>query len=202
MKQMFTTLFIFTTFFILNSQFSIAFAAAPAPVPQTGQTLCYNTAGAVIPCAGTGQDGAIKSGVAWPNPRFTDNGNGTVTDNLSGLIWLKNANCFGSQVWATAITSANSLASGACGLTDGSTAGQWRLPSIREIRGLVDKSRSNPALPAGHPFTSVQSVNYWSATTIAFGTEYAWYVMMSDGRVFHNTKASNGYFVWPVRSGQ
>ena len=39
-----------------------------------------------------------KKGVAWPNPRFTDNGNGTVTDNLTGLIWLKNANCFGKEL--------------------------------------------------------------------------------------------------------
>jgi hypothetical protein len=34
-----------------------------------------------------------STGVAWPNPRFTDNSDGTVTDNLTGLIWLKNANC-------------------------------------------------------------------------------------------------------------
>ena len=61
--------------------------------PKTGQTLCYDSLGAVVPCAGTGQDGEIKAGVAWPSPRFTDNSNGTVTDNLTGLIWLKNANC-------------------------------------------------------------------------------------------------------------
>jgi hypothetical protein len=171
-------------------------------VPQTGQTICYNTAGTVIDCAGTGQDGAIKSGVAWPNPRFTDNSNGTVTDNLSGLIWLKNANCFGGQVWATAISSANSLASGACGLTDGTTAGQWRLPSIRELRGLVDTSRSYPALPAGHPFTSVQSNLYWSGSTVAYSTNLAWDVYMSDGNVDQLSSKTYNRYVWPVRSGQ
>ncbi len=32
-------------------------------------------------------------GIAWPAPRFTDNMNGTVVDNLTGLVWLKNADC-------------------------------------------------------------------------------------------------------------
>jgi hypothetical protein len=33
-------------------------------------------------------DGEIRAGVAWPTPRFTDNGDGTATDNLTGLTWL------------------------------------------------------------------------------------------------------------------
>ncbi len=65
----------------------------PAPVPQTGQTISY----------ATGDDGALQKGVALPSPRFTDNGNGTVTDNLTGLIWLKNANPCGPKNWYDAI---------------------------------------------------------------------------------------------------
>jgi hypothetical protein len=42
-------------------------------LPQTGQTTCYNTEGNVIPCAGSGQDGDIRAGVPWPDPRFTVN---------------------------------------------------------------------------------------------------------------------------------
>lgn len=91
-------------------------------LPKTGQTTCYDSAG-VIPCTGTGQDGDIRAGVAWPSPRFTDNGNGTITDHLTGLTWLKNVNCFGDQEWATALNLANNLHSGQCGLTDGSAAG-------------------------------------------------------------------------------
>ena len=60
----------------------------PAPVHKTGQTTSY----------ATGDDGDLEKGVAWPNPRFTDNSDGTVTDNLTGLIWLKNANCFGTNI--------------------------------------------------------------------------------------------------------
>jgi len=81
----------------------------------------------------TGQDGDKLAGVASPTPRFVDNGNGTVTDKLTGLIWLKNANCFGEVNWQTALNNANSLANGHCGLTDNSTAGQWRLPNLAEL---------------------------------------------------------------------
>ncbi|MEI6209494.1 MAG: DUF1566 domain-containing protein [Desulfuromonadales bacterium] len=170
-------------------------------LPRTGQTACYDASGAVIACAGTGQDGALQKGVAWPNPRFTDNSNGTVTDNLTGLIWLKNANCFGTQAWTAALTSANTLASGACGLTDGSTAGQWRLPNITELESLVDSERNNPALPAGHPFTSVQSDSYWSSSSYSYNATYAWLVIMYDGIVYGNGKSKYNY-VWPVRAGQ
>ena len=65
----------------------------PAAVPRTGQSTCYDTRGALIKCPGTGQDGDKLAGVAPPVPRFVDNGNGTVTDKLTGLIWLRNANC-------------------------------------------------------------------------------------------------------------
>ncbi len=78
-------------------------------LPETGQTTCYDTAGTAIACAGTGQDGELLKGVAWPSPRFMDNGNGTVTDNLTGLIWLKDANCFISRTWADALLDASVL---------------------------------------------------------------------------------------------
>jgi hypothetical protein len=165
--------------------------AGTVQLPATGQGTSY----------AAGDDGALQKGVALPSPRFTDNGNGAVTDNLTGLVWLKNANCFGTLVWATAITSASSLASGACGLTDGSTAGQWRLPSRKELQSLVDRSKVNPALSAGHPFSAVQADVYWSSSTYAGNTTGAWYVSMYDGVVYGGNKA-NGSYVWPVRSGQ
>ena len=51
-----------------------------------------------------GDDGDLEKGITWPNPRFTDNGVGTVTDNLTGLIWLKDANCFGPRDWSEAVS--------------------------------------------------------------------------------------------------
>ncbi|MBI5016030.1 MAG: hypothetical protein HZB55_11165 [Deltaproteobacteria bacterium] len=67
--------------------------ATGVDVPQTGQTTCYDTSGRLIACAGTGQDGETPAGVPWPVPRFADPGDGTMQDRLTGLTWLKDANC-------------------------------------------------------------------------------------------------------------
>lgn len=183
---------------------------APADIWETGQKTCYNTAGSVIPCAGTEQDGDLQPGVAWPNPRFTNNINGTVTDNLTGLIWLKNANCFGVRIWAAALNDANTLNSGECGLTDSSQAGDWRLPNRKELLSLVDFEYYNPALSnaagtakwsSGDPFDNVQLYHYWSSTTRANFTSDAWNVGMQYGGVGYYGKDSS-YYVWPVRGGQ
>ncbi|MEO5376690.1 MAG: DUF1566 domain-containing protein [Magnetococcus sp. DMHC-6] len=159
-------------------------------IPKTGQTKVY----------ATGDDGDLQKGVAWPDPRFTDNGDGTVKDNLTGLIWLKNANCFSSQSWTNALSSANGLASGSCGLTDGSVVGDWRLPTVNELLSFTDDGRSYPPLPLGHPFSSVQTDLYWSSTTFAGGTSLAWIVYLGNGFVNFIDK-SYTYYVWPVRGG-
>ena len=131
-----------------------------APVEKTGQTTSY----------AAGDDGDLEKGVTWPSPRFTDNTNGTVTDNLTGLIWLKNANCFGTRTWADALSDCNSLASGSYGLSDGSVAGDWRLPNVKELQSLIHYGVYGPALPntlgtgqwsESDPFTNVQSYSYW-----------------------------------------
>ncbi len=163
-----------------------------ALVPKTGQTTSY----------AAGDNGAMQKGVAWPNPRFTDNNNGTVTDNLTGLIWLKNGNCFGTQIWTDALASANALASGSCGLTDGSVAGNWRLPNRLELESLIDFGRSSPVLPTGHPFSGVPFGSYWSSSTYAPSTSsVAWLVSISYGMVNGSAKIGGNY-VLPVRGGQ
>ncbi len=63
----------------------------PVRVAATGQVTCYGENGTVIACAGTGQDGDVRSGASWPAPRFVDNGDGTVTDMLTQLVWLQDA---------------------------------------------------------------------------------------------------------------
>jgi len=162
-----------------------------APVERTGQTTSY----------ATGDDGDLEEGVSWPDPRFTDNGDGTVTDNLTGLVWLKNANCFATISWSDALSACNTLNSGEHDLTDGSAEGDWRLPNVNELHSLIDYGRYNPALPSGHPFTGVQSGVYWTSTTYASSTDYAWYVELGYGRPWYNTK-TNVFYVWPVRSEQ
>lgn len=160
-------------------------------LPKTGQTISY----------ASGDDGAQQRGVPEPRPRFTTNGDGTVTDNRTGLIWLKNAHCFSSKVWSDAVKSANTLASGSCGLVDGSVAGDWRLPNREELASLVDRGRSSPALPDANPFNDVQYFPYyWASSTYAYDTGTAWSVNVFDGVVGCYFKSSGNY-VWPVRGG-
>jgi hypothetical protein len=173
----------------------------PAPVAKTGQTTSYYE----------GDDGGRQKGVEWPNPRFMDNGDGTVTDNLTGLIWLKNANCFGLRNWVQALTDCNVLAHGQCGLTDGSSGAQWRLPNLFELESLRDMRYWEPALSNsagtgqwthGDPFINLMTSGfYWSSSTSAYYTDGAWFVSMYDGYVvsFHK---SNYRYVWPVRGGR
>ena len=167
---------------------------------KTGQTILY----------ATGDDGDLEKGVARPNPRFTDNTNGTVTDNLTGLIWLKDANAFGSRNWATALADCNTLKSGEHGLTDGSSAGDWRLPNVKELQSLIDFAYFNPALSnaagTGHwaendAFSGVESGYYYSSTTYAGDSGLGLIVKLNGGRLVGDTKDSF-YYVWPVRGGQ
>ena len=195
---------------------------------RTGTASLGGTYNAAVPKTGAGdiagytenanEDGTLQKGVAWPNPRFIDNSNGTVTDNLTGLIWLKDASCAdlagtdtsGKGTWSTALSAANSLAHGTCGLSDSSNAGAWRLPTVLELQSLVHSGFTSPALPntagtgqwtEGNPFTGVQSSYYWSSTSNASSATNAWTVELDFGSVLANAKAFASY-VWPVRGGQ
>ena len=168
-----------------------------APVPKTGQTTPY----------GTGTDGALQKGVTSPTPRFTDNNNGTVTDKLTGLIWMKNTQFFpngayGYLTWTDALSNANGLKSGSAGLTDGSKAGDWRLPNLKEFQSLFDYGGFLPALSAGHPFTA-PSTYYWSSTTNIGHAANAWVVKFDYGTIEDIDKTYNFYVqgLWCVRGG-
>jgi hypothetical protein len=167
----------------------------------TGQQITYVA----------GDDGNWKTGVSIPAAqRFTDNQNGTVTDNLTGLIWLKNANCSATLggvtttgtglTWKDAFTWTSALSNGSCGLTDNSVSGEWRVPNRTELMSLVDHSTNNPPLPAGHPFTSV-GMNYLTSNTWSVNTGWSWGVIFDRGRIITLNKTGN-YVVWPVRGGQ
>lgn len=182
-----------------------AFATGSGSVtlPRTGQESCYDEAGVLIACAGTGQDGNVRAGAAWPIPRFLDNGNGTVTDSLTGLIWLRDANCAGIPVyWNDALTFAGALADGQCGLTDGSIAGAWRLPNRKELLTLLDRGQGIPATALGAFFINVQASDYWTSTTVAASPAAAWAIGMNFSNMATHGKETTGCLIWPVRAGQ
>jgi hypothetical protein len=82
--------------------------------------------------------------------RYVDCGNGTVTDTVTGLIWLKDAYCLGSWDWTTANQAAAGLKTGGCGgtLADGSSPGDWRLPTKAEWTATMAKALE---LGCGYP---------------------------------------------------
>jgi hypothetical protein len=155
--------------------------------------------------------------------RFTDMGNGTIRDNESGLIWLKDASCStlagvnttGRANWDTATGAANTLAHTdpvTCGLTDTSSSGDWRLPTNAEWDAFLSHVYDSLALAntvgtrqwsEGDAFVDVFARPYWSSTPT-----YDPFGVLLPGR--HGTAdlatgdiISNGddveNFVWPVR---
>ncbi|NWF76199.1 MAG: DUF1566 domain-containing protein [Nitrospirae bacterium] len=123
-------------------------------LPDTGQTKCYDTAGNEISCAGTGQDGEYNI-----NPMsYTDNGNGTVTDNNTGLIWQKcsvgqnnDSTCSGSaltynwyQASGTYHETYNPFSQDVCGSLNLGGHSDWRLPTKKELVTIVDYSIPYP----------------------------------------------------------
>ncbi len=181
--------------FIMLLPAAAAAANGVIAIPRTGQTACYDLNGAVIECKLTGQDGDMLAGATWPSIRFIDNGDGTVTDNLTGLMWTQDANLGGSyRSWSEALEYIKTLTVG--GYTD------WRLPNIHELDSLTDSGAVDPALPHGHPFINVLQNFYWTSTSVAFDTLNAWVVDMSDGGIGSAYKPNIGQYIWPVRKAQ
>ena len=181
----------------------------PAPVSKTGQTISYSPR----------DDGYFERGVTIPTPRFRDNGDGTVTDNLTGLIWLKNANADGNQrIWSQAfscVTQLNNYGTmngSDCGDTSngGSHQTDWRLPNRFELESLINLAYYSPCMSNTHgdakwsendPFTNIRSGWYWSSSRYAFfADDYPWVVNLGTGEV--DNKPNSGYaYIWPVRGG-
>jgi hypothetical protein len=171
-----------------------ASGAMPYVVVDTGQSRCYDDSGRVIaPRRGQrfyGQDAQYRG----PQPTYRDNGDGTVSDLNTGLMWQKVP---GPEVtWRQAVPGASTLRLG--GEAD------WRLPTIKELYSLIEFSGwtgfsvddSKPYLDtrylgfqygdtnAGERLIDAQ---YWSATeyvgTTMNGNPTVFGVNFADGRI-------------------
>jgi hypothetical protein len=159
-------------------------------VPRTGQSLCYDAAGKVTSCAGSGQDGERRIGAPWPQPRFETLRTG-VLDHLTSLLWRSSANLsLQPVVWRKALAVVAKLNQKG----DGSA---WRLPTINELEALVDCAAHSPALPSGHPFADVQDI-YWSSSTSMFEPDWAWALYLEKGATGVGQKRSAQFSVWAV----
>ena len=177
-----------------------------AGIVNPHDSTCYDWRGDIVPCEFKGQYAELLLNKPIPIARFADNKDGTFTDNLTGIIWLKNANCFGMMRWENAWQAARSLGHGDCGpnpalvLTDKSSAGDWRLPTMDELCTLIDYSARGPALPDGHFFKNIPKGYHWSATTLESYSEMAWIVYIESGTTCYENVKNRAGHVLPVRS--
>ena len=163
--------------------------AVQFPLPDTGQTKCYDASGDSTSCTGTGEDGANIV-----NPMsYTDSGNGMVTDNDTGLMWQKKDSS-ARRTWSAARSYCTKLSLG--GHSD------WRLPGVMELISIVDYGISDPGSTInGTYFPKTDADVYWSSTADAKDKDVAWYVLFQNG--FVNTELrSNEYHVRCVRGKQ
>jgi len=147
-----------------------------------------------IRCVSSGQPAVINF--------FTDNGNGTVTDGKTNLVWQKcsagqnnDATCSGTAStpnWQTALTTCKNLSL---------ASKTWRLPSTNELLSLVDKSKMSPSIDIA-VFPTTAAEYYWSSSTSVFNTAWAWLVSFNGGDSAGDDKSYiNSYYVRCVSSG-
>jgi uncharacterized repeat protein (TIGR01451 family) len=174
-------------------------SSAPAAVWKTGQNLTYYPR----------DDGATQNGIPWPNPRFSDRGDGTVLDNLTGLFWSRDAKSPGPAVCnpGSAMVMRDALNFVAClNLNRYLGRSDWRLPNIKELRSLSDYSEPGTALLA-NLFSNIQatpptSVFYWSSTLdpTIMHYDHGWAFGIS-GTLASWMRDYTYFYVWPVRGG-
>jgi hypothetical protein len=177
----------------------------------------YTTAWVKLVAKGTGSSTCV-------DPRFVDNGDGTVTDRLTALQWEKKDNldstpnltdrhdADNTYTWSAGI---GLTAAGGTAYTDflatlnggGCFAGQcdWRLPTMYELQTILlgepYPCTTSPCIDQAAFGPTVGNVPYWSATTYAWTPDDAWFVTFGSGGVHDYAFKGNHNYVRAVRAG-
>ena len=138
----------------------------------------------------------------WPDERYEIHGDGTVTDTVTGLMWMQCSlgqnsatDCSGSASsynWKEALEAAEGHVF--------ATYSDWRLPNIKELSSLAARDRYSPAINST-VFPNTKSSLYWSTSPDASGGEYAWQLYFNDGDDYGSAR-DYVYYVRLVRVGQ
>lgn len=185
--------------------YDVASCASQA-FPGTGQTTCWNGSGTMIDCAGTGQDGELQAGAALA---YVDNGDGTITDRNTGLVWEKLSDD-GSihdkdshYIWSDGFAKVAALnASSFAGHTD------WRMPNVKELQSIMTYQGMRAWSPAFYngcvSGCTVLTCScsgggiYWTSSTMVRDPTTAHCVWSLTGAVSGNPK-NGGLFTRAVR---
>lgn len=173
------------------------FTATSWNIAGTNVSLCYDTL-AAIPCP-TNPGAPFYGQTNGTALSYLDNGDGTVTDLVTGLMWQQDPGP--KKTYAEAVSGASTLTLG--GYSD------WRLPSIKELYSLIQFSGVDPSVPPGTPLSQLTPFidsnffvfhygdttageriidsQYWSATnyvaTTMGGDHSVFGVNFADGRI-------------------
>jgi len=195
-------------FFICSMLTLLVCSSAGAfKLPDTGQVKCYQAVSpwAEIPCPAPGEPLA-QDGSYTINPlSYSDNGNGTVTDNNTGLMWQKedDGNDYNwYKASGTYEATYNPTSQDVCGTLNLGDHSDWRLPTNKELMTIVDYSilYPGPTIDTTY-FSNTKSADYWLSTTYACGPDDAWSVPFYYGFVWNSYKYSN-FYVRCVRGEQ
>jgi hypothetical protein len=194
-----------TAKFLMYASFLVVALLATLPglpllaytLPDTGQTKCYDNT-KEIPCpqpgeAFYGQDAQYQG----PPMAYRDNGDGTVTDLNTGLMWQQGDGQNGTdyppgyRTWQQAVDY--------CAGLDLANHSDWRLPSVEELTSLTSIGRFDPSIDTQY-FPQCRSGHYWSSSTYVYNPAYAWLVYFYNGVVSAHFKTYYNY-VRCVRGG-
>ena len=124
---------------------------------------------------------------AIANDRFIrDDSKDIVVDTTTNLMWQDNSDASDTnskKTWQSAISYCENLTLG--GYND------WHLPNFNELYYLANKDKYNPAIDDG--FKYVVRSYYWSSTTFASNTSYAWYISFGSGYSYDKPKTGSEY---------
>ncbi len=172
---------------------------------------------AAVTCSGNENTAVVET---TPNEVFTDNGDGTVTQNSTGLVWMRcslgqswdGTSCRGSATgykWHTALQAALDINSGASDFDGDASAGyagwrDWRVPNRNELESIVEERCARPVINAGQ-FPDTPSGEFWSS--VPFNSQYAqnraWAISFDTGYTYGALKYyDTGMYVRLVRAGR
>ncbi|CAK8724559.1 DUF1566 domain-containing protein [Candidatus Electrothrix aarhusensis] len=184
--------------FLLVATGSYVWAANFNPLPDTGQTSCYDADGNEILCPAEGEpfygQDAQYQGVA---PSYTDNGDGTVTDNNTGLMWQKDTSDIDNDnlISSDDTVSWQDAVDYCAGITFAG-ASDWHLPTRFEISSIIDRTRTSPAI---NPIFRAVLRFYWADSIYSSNTSNAWGAHFSRGHTYYTSKLQR-YYVRCVRT--